>query len=115
MRIPSTAAIVVSAFLCFTACRQDMQDQPKYKPLGASKFFADGREARPIPAGTIARDELNDSDPFHRARRMARSSLPFRLKSIPSCFIAGETGTTSIAVRVTGAPAMATEWLLSAA
>lgn len=42
-----------------------MQDQPKYKPLGENRFFADGRDARPIPAGTIARDELNDTDPFH--------------------------------------------------
>jgi mono/diheme cytochrome c family protein len=48
-----------------TACRRDMQDQPKYKPLGESKFFADGREARPIPPGTIARDEMSDTDPFH--------------------------------------------------
>lgn len=51
--------------LLLSACRQDMQDQPKYKPLGASRFFADGREARPIPAGTIARDELNNTDSFH--------------------------------------------------
>lgn len=42
-----------------------MQDQPKYKPLGANRFFADGRDARPVPAGTIARDELNINDPLH--------------------------------------------------
>jgi mono/diheme cytochrome c family protein len=42
-----------------------MHDQPKYKPLGASRFFADGRDARPIPVGTIARDELSDTDSFH--------------------------------------------------
>jgi len=47
------------------ACRQDMHDQPKYKPLGANRFFADGRDARPIPAGTIARDQLNDDDAAH--------------------------------------------------
>lgn len=51
--------------LVTSACRQDMQDQPKYKPLAPSKFFADGRSARPIPAHTIARDELNDNDSFH--------------------------------------------------
>jgi mono/diheme cytochrome c family protein len=51
--------------LLTAACRQDMQDQPKYKPLGVSRFFADGRMARPIPAGTIARDELNNTDSFH--------------------------------------------------
>lgn len=57
--------ISLGAFLCATACRQDMQDQPKYKPLAESRFFADGRSARPIPAGTIARDESNDDDAFH--------------------------------------------------
>jgi mono/diheme cytochrome c family protein len=51
--------------LVTSACRQDMQDQPKYKPLAPSRFFADGRSARPIPAHTIARDELNDNDSFH--------------------------------------------------
>lgn len=48
-----------------TGCRRDMQDQPKVLPLRASHFFADGRSARPIPPGTIARDELNDTDPVH--------------------------------------------------
>jgi len=47
------------------SCRRDMQDQPKYKPLGQNSFFADGRDARPIPAGTIARDELHENDPAH--------------------------------------------------
>jgi mono/diheme cytochrome c family protein len=37
-----------------------MHDQPRYKPLAASPFFADGRSARPPVAGTVARgdDEL---------------------------------------------------------
>ncbi len=48
-----------------TACRQDMQDQPKYKPLGESQFFADGRDSRPIPRFTIARDELAANDAMH--------------------------------------------------
>ncbi len=47
------------------ACRRDMQDQPKYKPLAESHFFADGRSARPIPIGTIARDELTANDTLH--------------------------------------------------
>ena len=60
------SATAISLLLLLTAaCRQDMQDQPKYKPLGVSRFFADGRMARPIPAGTIARDELNNTDSFH--------------------------------------------------
>jgi mono/diheme cytochrome c family protein len=41
-----------------TACRQDMQDEPRYKPLAASDFFADHRSARPMVEGTVARSEL---------------------------------------------------------
>jgi len=60
-------AIPILASLPFllAGCRQDMHDQPRYKPLAASAFFADGRSARPVPAGTIARDELDDTDTLH--------------------------------------------------
>jgi len=43
-------------------CRQDMHDQPKYKPQRASTFFADGRSNRPLVAGTIARGRLQDDE-----------------------------------------------------
>jgi cytochrome c len=39
-----------------------MQDQPKYKNLRGSSFFADHRAARPLPDGTVARGFLN-ADP----------------------------------------------------
>jgi len=45
-------------------CRRDMQDQPKYIPLRSSDFFADGRSARPIPEGTVARGELRADKVF---------------------------------------------------
>jgi cytochrome c553 len=37
-----------------------MQDQPKYPPLRASTFFDDGRSARPLVAGTVARGHLHE-------------------------------------------------------
>jgi mono/diheme cytochrome c family protein len=40
------------------ACRQDMHDQPRYKPLARSDFFNDDRSARPLVAGTVARGRL---------------------------------------------------------
>ena len=46
------------AFLALTACRQDMQNEPRYKPLAASDFFSDGRSARPMVEGTVARGHL---------------------------------------------------------
>jgi len=57
------SALMIAPACCLIGCRQDMHDQPKYRPLAASSFFADGRSARPIPAGTIARGELNDTGP----------------------------------------------------
>jgi mono/diheme cytochrome c family protein len=45
--------------LLAAGCRQDMHDQPKYKPLRPSAFFADGRASRPLVAGTVARGHLH--------------------------------------------------------
>lgn len=59
------AWVLLSLALFTSGCRLDMQDGPRYKPLQGSSFFADGRSARPIPAGTIAIDQLNDTDSIH--------------------------------------------------
>lgn len=76
----SSAAVTFLAVL-LAGCRQDMQDQPKYKPLAASRFFADGRAARPTPAFTIARDELEDNDDFHTggSGTMFLASIPVKV------------------------------------
>ncbi len=50
------AALALLSLL--TACRRDMQDQPRYKPLAASQFFSDDRSARPMVEGTVARGHL---------------------------------------------------------
>src|SRR5438477_5331045 len=39
-----------------------MQYQPKYRPQAASRFFADGRADRPLPAHVVARDDLRADD-----------------------------------------------------
>ncbi len=44
--------------LVFSACHLDMYDQPKYKPLQASDFFADGASARRLVDGTVSRNGL---------------------------------------------------------
>jgi len=43
--------LTLFALLC-GSCRQDMQDQPKYKPLAPSRFFSDGKSARELVEGT---------------------------------------------------------------
>jgi mono/diheme cytochrome c family protein len=54
-----------AAFAVFLSvgCRQDMHDQPKYVPMRESTFFGDGRSARTIVTGTVARGQLRD-DPL---------------------------------------------------
>ena len=49
---------VLTALAC-QGCRQDMHDQPRYKPLAKSTFFDDQqRSARPRVPGTVARGHL---------------------------------------------------------
>jgi mono/diheme cytochrome c family protein len=41
---------------CTAGCekaKQDMYDQPRYKPYAASSLFVDGASARPLPPGTV--------------------------------------------------------------
>ena len=59
MWLPSIAvgALAMST-LSMAACRRDMQDQPRYKPLAATDFFGDGRSARQLVEGTVAREDL---------------------------------------------------------
>ncbi len=49
-------------------CRQDMHDQTKYEALEASAFFADGRSARPVVAGTVARGQLQADELLYTGR-----------------------------------------------
>ena len=65
MKRISFIVTIACALLLTAACRRDMQDQPKYKPLGPNTFFADGRDSRPLPANVIARDELDEVNPSH--------------------------------------------------
>lgn len=52
-------AAAIAVMLGATACRQDMHNQPRYKPLAATNFFGDGRSERPTIADTVARGQLH--------------------------------------------------------
>jgi mono/diheme cytochrome c family protein len=60
--------IVVLLALGAAGCRQDMHDAPRYKPLAASDFFADGRASRNLPAGTVARGWLRADEALYTGR-----------------------------------------------
>lgn len=63
---PCSALLFIA--LSVAGCRQDMHDQPKYKPLRASDFFIDGRSERPLVAGTVARGFLRDDDHLYTGK-----------------------------------------------
>jgi mono/diheme cytochrome c family protein len=45
-----------------------MHDQPKYRPLRGSEIFADGRSARPLVPGTVARGALREDAVFYTGK-----------------------------------------------
>jgi len=47
-----------TALLLLAGCRQDMHNQPRFKPLAKSDFYADMRSARAPVEGTVAHGEL---------------------------------------------------------
>jgi mono/diheme cytochrome c family protein len=57
--VPCALSLAVIA-----GCRQDMHNQPKYRGLRPSAFFADGSSARPLVEGTVARGTLQDDEAF---------------------------------------------------
>ena len=68
MRTSLPVALVLLTAAATVACRQDMHDQPKYIPLRPTDFFADGRSARPLIEGTVARGHLNDDATYYTAK-----------------------------------------------
>ena len=62
----NTTRLLVACLLAAgsTACRQDMYNQPKYKPLARSEFFNDLASARPLPPHTIPRGHLDEDTVF---------------------------------------------------
>jgi mono/diheme cytochrome c family protein len=63
------------------ACRQDMHDQPKYIPMRESAFFPDGRSARPLVEGTVARGQLRDDPLLYTGKVNGTDAtlFPFRI------------------------------------
>jgi Cytochrome C oxidase, cbb3-type, subunit III len=84
-RILRTAGI--AAFLLASGCqiRQDMADQPKYKPLDPSSFFEDGRSERPLIANTVAHGSIDEDALF-----IPKDSNAFPLELTPELMQRGK-------------------------
>jgi mono/diheme cytochrome c family protein len=64
------AAVVAGAcaLLLLSACRQDMHDQPRFKPLAKSDFYLDLRSARAPVEDTVARGQLHEDTYFYTGK-----------------------------------------------
>ena len=56
--VRGSVGAITLVLMALTGCRQDMQNEPRYKPLAESTFFSDRRSARPMVEGTVARGHL---------------------------------------------------------
>ncbi|MDP2318550.1 MAG: cytochrome c [Acidobacteriota bacterium] len=63
-----TFALLAAAVLLVAGCRQDMHDAPRYKALRGSDFFADGKSARSLVPGTVARGWLRDDEALYTGK-----------------------------------------------
>ena len=61
--------VLALAALGAAACRQKMASQPAYRPLQESDFWGDGRSARPLVPGTVARGQLREDEAIFTGKR----------------------------------------------
>ena len=74
--------LLLGLALSLSACRQDMQVQPKYIPLRQSTFFGDNRSERPLVAGTVPRGHLDDDVAYYTGKDAAGkyvTEFPFKV------------------------------------
>jgi mono/diheme cytochrome c family protein len=59
---------VAAVSLALAGCRQDMHDAPRYEPLEANTFFANGAASRMLVANTVARGTLREDTHLNEGR-----------------------------------------------
>jgi cbb3-type cytochrome c oxidase subunit III len=78
------ASVLLGALIALGAaltagCRLDMHVQPRYNPLDPSRFFGDGRSARPPVPGTVARGQLRTNELLYtgKVKGVLAENFPF--------------------------------------
>jgi mono/diheme cytochrome c family protein len=72
-----TSVVLLFAVCCLlfaSACRRDMQDQPRMKPYRATTFYSDGLSSRKPVDGTVARGYLMTDTEFFTGKKAGRAS-----------------------------------------
>ena len=55
--------------LLLPACRQQMADQPSFRPFNKSVFFSDQNSSRPVVKGTVARGQLKLDRHYYKGEK----------------------------------------------
>jgi mono/diheme cytochrome c family protein len=76
--------MAASTVVFAVGCRQDMHDQPKYKPYRPSTFFGDDRSERPPVEGTIPRGFLREDELLETGKVNGQDALvyPFAITDV---------------------------------
>src|SRR5262245_39698686 len=61
--------------LLSSACQQQMAKQPRFRPLQPTSFFDDGRSARPLVPGTVARGQLRADTHLYTGKQKNAASV----------------------------------------
>lgn len=68
--------LMLLSFVFVSACRQDMQDQPKFIPMRASNFFSNGSSARLLVEGTVPRGFLRENKALYTGKKEGAPATP---------------------------------------
>ena len=68
LNLQKLSPVVLLAVVFLVGCRQDMHDQPRFKPLAKSDFYSDLRSARDPVEGTVARGQLHEDTYFYTGK-----------------------------------------------
>jgi len=82
--------LVVLVVAAGAACRQDMHDQPKYRPFRQSDFYADQRSARPFVTGTVARGSLREDAVYFTGKNGSDFVAELPVKVTPALLARGQ-------------------------
>lgn len=78
-RVSPRLALLLPTALCLlltTACRRDMQDQPKAIAYRENSFYKDGTGSRPLVEGTVARGHLREDRAFYFGKKATGQPSP---------------------------------------
>jgi mono/diheme cytochrome c family protein len=97
-----------------SACRYDMQDQPRYKAQKGSDFFSDGKAMRELPEGTVPRGFLREDKAFYQGKIEAgQNATTPNPAATPMTDASGNTLVTDFSGLVDEFPVPVTEELIN--